>query len=68
MVTIEDRVTTIRSTLDELRGELDGCILLELEDVLDRLGSLIERDTPQIPSGGKPVKTTRREYACIQGE
>lgn len=49
MTSIEDRVSTIRGALDELRGELDGLIVLELEDVLDRLGSLVERDPPPNP-------------------
>ena len=47
----EDKIATIRAVLDELRAEdvLDGMLILELDQLLDRLRDATEATT----SGGE---------------
>ena len=50
-IDVEERIATIRAALDELRADdaLDGMIILELEDILDRLRNLVEQEPFQPP-------------------
>jgi len=41
-IDVEEKVSIIREALEELRDDLDEFMVLELEDVLDRLRNLVE--------------------------
>jgi len=53
---VEERIATIREALDELRAEdaLDGFILIELDQLLDRLRDATEATTTS--DGGRATR------------
>ena len=60
---VEERIATIRAALDELRADdaLDGMIILELEDILDRLRNLVEQEPFQPPRRKNATSTPARD-------